>query len=777
MGLATLERPAAHRSSTAADHRFRLRILRTYTHWHWLIPALYALATVVLLFPLVRSVRDAVAETIGDPLLNAWTLRWVQHALVTDPARLYDGNMFAPNPRSLAFSELLLPQAILTWPVWLVFRDALLAYNLSVLITYPLCATAMYALCRALGANRGASFIAGLLYAFAPFRMDNTARLQVLSMQWMPLALLAVIRFVQRPSWWRGAAVTVTMALVALSSVYYAVMFATGFGAFLLIEAIRQRRIALSRAGIGLVAALLIAGAVVTALDAPYLTMRREQEIVRTLDEAYDDSADFGAYVTVTPGSRLWGGILPTSRSEQSALFPGALLLVLAALGLRAVRRPWIAGIVGFGIVAFVLSFGPTLGEKQTGIPLPYRFLYDRIVGYQGLRGPDRFASLVLLTLAVLAALGGTAAWRAVVTRRRSLSRFALVATALVALLGTLDVSARLLPTVPVDRSETALAPYRWLAANPQPGIVAEFPVERTDVTTSFYSTYYWGSVLWGHSGFIPSATYQLRGYFAGRYAFPRVEDLTALMDMGVRTLVIHRDQLSDKQRQTLDAQYAQATGAVRLLARAGDADLYALTPEPEAAPLTYRIDFATNPAGNLGSLAGTLTILNADAHTHMSYMVDNFDLAIVIRDARGQIVSTQKSDVRPPAIIPRGTTQVRLSVPLPRTPGAYTVSVVSDDVAALAALPPTPVRVVDYETLPRLTLTGARLTSPPLYEPDEPIAMWVTTKSGKTTALPDATARSDGTLDVTLGAIPPDAAQIVAHGKASGLELWVAPP
>src|SRR5262249_47649788 len=202
MGLATKSRlpvtPSTLRRSTKT--RVTIRTFLVRFRWHVLIPALYIVLTVVLLWPLVQHARSAVADTVGGPLLYAWTIRWVQHTLLTDPLHIYNGNMFAPNPRSLAFSDAMLPQAILAWPAWLVTHDSLLAYNLSVLITYPLCATGMYALCRALGANRGAAFLAGLLYAFTPYRMDNNSHLQVLSMQWMPLAFLAVIRFVQAGS-------------------------------------------------------------------------------------------------------------------------------------------------------------------------------------------------------------------------------------------------------------------------------------------------------------------------------------------------------------------------------------------------------------------------------------------------------------------------------------------------------------------------------------------------------------------------------------------------
>jgi hypothetical protein len=801
MGLATAPRsqrvPRFRRSSTQTRPPIRSILIRV--RWYLFIPALYCALTVLLLWPLVQHVRSAVADTIGDPLLNAWTLRWVQHALVTDPLHLYNGNMFAPNPRSLAFSEALIPQALLAWPIWLITHDSLLAYNLGVLITYPLCAVGMYALCRALNANRGAAFLAGLLYAFVPFRMDNNAHLQVLSMQWMPLAFLAVIRFMQsgsregqmsslapRPSfgnsrtsrlWLRGAAVTAAMTLLALSSVYYAVMFATGFGAFLIVEAIRQRRQFLTRTGLGLLVALGIAAGIVATLDRPYLIMRQEQGITRTLDEAYDDAAHKHSYLTVTPGSVLWRHVLPTSGTERSALFPGALLTILALIGLRGLRRPWVMGIALFGLVGLVLSFGPTWGDKETGIPLPYRVLFKHIIGYQGLRGPDRFASLVFLALAVLAAVGATWLWQRGAEHWPRLRRYAIVCTAIVALLGLADVGARLMPTIPVDRSEATLAPYRWIAAHAPAGPVAEFPVETTATTTAYYSTYHWHPVIWGHSGFIPPATYHLLGRFAGRTPYPAVVDLGALADLGVRTVVIHRSALLPGQIADMESQYRDAPQSIALMAYVGDASIYQIIPPPNVSAVTAHAVFSTNAFGNLDKLTGEVTVTNPGPETRMLYKIGKFDLIAVVRDAAGKEVSRQPIALTPPAVIPQGTTTFPVTVILPRKPGDYTVALLSDDMPALQAQTRVTVHVVDFETLPHLTLTGSHVTSPPLFEPGETVAMWVTTKDGTTVPLKDTIANNDRTIDVNVGTLPAGAAQVVAHGKRSGIELWVSPP
>jgi hypothetical protein len=571
--------------------------------------------------------------------------------------------------------------------------------------------------------------------------------------------------------------VTLTMALVALSSVYYAVMFATGFVVFMVVEAIRQRRFAISRVGFGLLIALAIAAGIVAALDRPYLVMREEQGITRTLDEAYDDAAHKDSYLTVTPGNRLWSHVLPTSGTERSALFPGALLTLLAVVGLGRLRRPWVAGIAAFGLAGLVLSFGPTWGNKETGIPLPYRVLFDHILGYQGLRGPDRFASLVLLALAVLGALGATWLWQGIVHRWPEVRRAAVACAAIVALIGVGEVSARLLPTVPVDRSDATLAPYRWIAAHADAGAVAEFPVETTQNTTAYYSTYHWRPVAWGHSGFIPPATYHLIGRFAGRSPYPAVNDLAALTDLGVRTLVVHHSTLTAEQIAEYQDDYRAAPESIALLAQVGDADIYRLIPPPQVSAISARADFATNPVGTLDKLTGDIIVTNPGPETRMMYTVGKFDLVAVVRDAAGKEVSRQPIALRPPAVIPEGTTTFPVTVMLPHTPGDYTVALLSDDMPTLQAQARTTVHVVGFETLPHLTLTGDRVTSPPLYTPGEIVAMWVTTKDGATTPLKDTYAKPDGTIDATVGTLPVGAAQVVAHGKSSGIELWVAPP
>ena len=163
----------------------------------------YTLLTLLLTWPLPLHLTTAVPNDIGDPLLNAWILAWDAHALLTNPLNLFNANSYYPLPNTLAFSEHLLSTALLALPLQVFSREPVLAYNLSLLLTFPLSAFGMYLLTlRWLGRSpggRAAAFLAGAIFAFAPYRFAAIAHLQLLTVQWLPLALLYLDKILAAP--------------------------------------------------------------------------------------------------------------------------------------------------------------------------------------------------------------------------------------------------------------------------------------------------------------------------------------------------------------------------------------------------------------------------------------------------------------------------------------------------------------------------------------------------------------------------------------------------
>ena len=153
-------------------------------------------------WPLARGLTRDVAWDLGDPVLVIWALAWNCTQLLAilggDLSRIgtyFDANIFAPGPNTLAYSEHFVAQAVQVLPVYAITGNAVLCYNLLYLSTFVLSGLGTFLFVRELTGSRAAAFTAGLLFAFAPYRFPQSSHLQVLSSQWMPLALYAFRRY------------------------------------------------------------------------------------------------------------------------------------------------------------------------------------------------------------------------------------------------------------------------------------------------------------------------------------------------------------------------------------------------------------------------------------------------------------------------------------------------------------------------------------------------------------------------------------------------------
>src|SRR5438105_13150163 len=101
--------------------------------------AFYAIATGVMTYPLIRGAATTVTRPSADPLLNTWILWWTNHHWPLTDA-WWSAPMFYPSRGVMAFSELLLGLSPITAPVQWWSDNSLLAHNVALLVSFPLCA-------------------------------------------------------------------------------------------------------------------------------------------------------------------------------------------------------------------------------------------------------------------------------------------------------------------------------------------------------------------------------------------------------------------------------------------------------------------------------------------------------------------------------------------------------------------------------------------------------------------------------------------------------------
>lgn len=610
----------------------------------WTAAAWYVVLTAAMTWPLLPGLTRDIPWDLGDSLLNCWILAWNGERLLRvlggDLSALqgfYDTNIFHPQPLTLAYSETLFAQTLQVLPVYALTKNLILSYNLLVFSSYVLSGLGAYLLARELTGDWRAAFLAGVIFAFVPWRVAQLPHMQVLSTQWMPLTLYGLRRYFDTRRAGALAGATAALLLNNHSNGYYLLFFAPVVAGYALWEMARRGLLRDLRA----CAAMAAAGAVTAALTVPfllpYIWLRQSTGEHRGLGEVAWFSADVAAYATVHEQLWLWGDVMRAYPRAEGDLFPGlvpvalalvalgagwrrtraralaaladaprpgraarlvataALLVIVTyalvalmvvtgqggrmhvgpielkatsatralwAMGLAALvllaasaRARWMSAqawrapvvfVAALTLVAWWLSLGPApqvLG-REISAPSLYAPLYHHVPGFDGLRVPARFAALVMLGLALLAAFGARDLSRrgARAALPLVLSLAFLVESAAMPLPMNLTTADRVLPP-PGRVFPFAESPplYRRVAALPAGAVLVELPFGDTswELQYVYYSTVHWKRMLNGYSGGFPEAYLKLRAHLEDPLREP-ADSAAALRATDATHLVLH---------------------------------------------------------------------------------------------------------------------------------------------------------------------------------------------------------------------------------------------
>ena len=548
----------------------------------WLaVVLLYLLACGIMLHPLVDFRRLHSASFGGDPRLVIWILGWNNHVLLDGVPSLFDANMFHPERNALALTEHLFGIGLFTLPIYAVSRNPVLAYNLVWLLSFLLSALCIHLLVWRVLRDHAAAMVAGLVYAFCFFKMQQGhAHLQIVWSFWIPLSLILLDRWCVRPTWGRMGALLGCVLLQALASWYLAVMILVA-DALWLVWLILERYFATGRfGGIGSPRAPLahLAAAVVfgAVLLSPFMA-RYGDLSGGNPTEASLGSADLAAYLV--PPENTWlgqalrnlGSTAPRWIWGERTLYAGYLTLALAGVGLVCALRERVTafGLVRFSValalVSFALSLGPADPQNWGWTPFG---VFARLPGMTLFRVPARFALLLMLAVAVLAGVG---AW----DLRRRVGQRARLATILAV---PILLSEFFVVNFPGGRPSPLPIPevYRYLATLP-PGPVVSLPDYLQtaewyrEADYLYFSTAHWQPIVNGYGRATPAG-------FAKRIrqieTFPSQASADLLRSLDVRYVVVHAG--ADKMAVT----GARQSDDFALLLHAGDDYLFKVNPK-----------------------------------------------------------------------------------------------------------------------------------------------------------------------------------------------------
>ncbi len=506
------------------------------------VPVLYLALAVIGAYPLSLHPTRVLPDS-ADGVVFAWGVSWIAHQIGQDPGRLLRANVFHPDPLALAYSEPLVAEGLLAWPLWALSGNDALTYNLLFVITLALGGWTMFLLAREVTGQGGAAFLAGLVFSFTTANYDSAARIQIVSSQWTPLALFFLVRALRHGRLRDGLGFGLAFALQGLACKYYELFFATLLTVsvpFFWWAAPRPRR----AAWVSLAGGVALAAALLLPFD---LAQQRHLGRIDAVREA-SQPARAASLRQALAGNWIYGRAAGLSATRyDDRYFPGLLPLPLAAGGLllsvpRVRRRLGLSSADGqrlalpflvFGAAALVLALGETL---PGGVPGPFRLLDEYVPGYAQTRVPSRFLMFARLALALFVAV----AMAALVTRLRRAGRW--VVAGLAVLLPLEHLSAPL-STWPVSSGPRVPQVYEWLATlGREGGPILEFPphpprLRRWESFWQHFATRHWLPLINGFASYYPP---HYEFVYNELLELPSQRSLAVLDALGADYVVLH---------------------------------------------------------------------------------------------------------------------------------------------------------------------------------------------------------------------------------------------
>jgi len=540
--------------------------------------------SVAMTWPMSAHLGERVlgAPAPGDSFYYIYLMRWLRDGVFgrTPLSRLmFNPGMFYPFGYNLTLSETTLSNTLTALPLVTACGEVV-AYNLILLLSFVLSGLGAYLLSLHHTASRAAAFVGAVIFAFAPYRLSHmgAGHLPLMGTQWLPLLLLYLDKTVVERRASNALLAALFYALGALSSWYYAYIFALAGLLYVLLRGRPWRQCLWQRQFLG---RALVFAFVVVVLVGPVVMVTAQgwgegerPHSLRYIDQFSASPLDFVYPSVFQP---MWGTVLARHYApniDENVLYLGLVPILLAAATLRR-RRSKVAHVFAWlSLIFFIVSLGTTLHWRDapvyipvpawleraftvgmgvlTGrlsiypissyslrvaghiyLPMPTLLLNLYLPLFSAMRVWSRFGLVAILGVSVLAGFGLK---HLVETANRwrwspgqgllPLLSLALVLVEFAPLpfaLGSSSVQSR-----PVDA---------WLAAQNGDWAIMEFPVTKALSGRPLYMTLTHGkNISFGYGTFFPRAFSEQRQTLEG---FPSPESIALLRAWGVRYVLV----------------------------------------------------------------------------------------------------------------------------------------------------------------------------------------------------------------------------------------------
>lgn len=324
----------------------------------------------------------------GDGFQNVWNIWWVEESIVDRNSQPYFTDAVSyPHGTTLVPQTMNIFNGLMAIPLMNVFGFSLVeAVNFAVVFSFVMAGVTMFWFIQKLYGKYWVSIVAGALYTFSSYHFAHgLGHLQLVSMEWIPLFLLAFWTMLEKLRYRDAFFASGALFLVLLCDYYY-LMWCVFLGAMWVLWKLYKKELKLKKHTLKV---LGLFGGLCLVLIGPLMyklwSLSRGDKLLGS-HNAEMFSLD-PLTVFIPGGSWYWSSLtswhwknLPYA-AEVSVYF-GIGLLILVAISLLAWKKlkppSWMAFWWIVLCVFGILAMGPhptSFGRTINSIPLPYAAL------------------------------------------------------------------------------------------------------------------------------------------------------------------------------------------------------------------------------------------------------------------------------------------------------------------------------------------------------------------------------------------------------------------
>jgi len=398
-----------------------------------LIPlVVYFLVFCALSYPLITKFSTHFLIDDGDGFLNVWNIWWINKAVTELHQNPWTTTYLQfPHGTSLLGHTMIPFKGFMAIPLLRIF-PFIQTFNICVIFAFVVGGLTAFWLAYTLSRSYAGSLVAGFIFTFCSYHFAHAAgHLNLASIEWIPLFVLAWYILMTRPSLRIGIGAALALFLVTLCDYYYFLYCVITAAVIYVWKALREKKpfLAFKRGyllpllGFG-ATALLTSGPLVASL----FLLNRHDPMVGAHPTSWfslDLPSLFipGGHWRFASWTKFYWSKLPGNINESSVHMGLALIFILVFVWVkrRSVRmeslRLWYALIALF----ILLSMGPVLqlwGKPVPWVKLPYALL-EAVFPPLKLSGvPVRMVIISMLAAGIVLAAGFKDLFGATVARR-----------------------------------------------------------------------------------------------------------------------------------------------------------------------------------------------------------------------------------------------------------------------------------------------------------------------------------------------------------------------